>query len=246
MAEIAFHYINTFSYFHRLDPRSKLILLLGFSAVGSVCPSLGLLILIPSVLVALIPVRISIRRLFRELRAFMVFFLFIILISAIDISFASSKPEIALDASGFLNGFVTVMRMLFIILLAVFFTSTTKTREMRDAAWWLFHRVPAINAARIATMFSLSIRFIPLLFEQASQIGRALAARGTSRKPLKRLRLTAFPLIVNSFRRVDMISTAMISRCYTDDAIRPKFSFTRRDAITLVCSAGICVGALLL
>ena len=239
MAEVAFHYVNTFTLFHRIDPRSKVLLLLGFSLAGSLSGWPGLFLLTPIVLAVLYLIRVPVGRLVRELRAFALFFLLILFVSTIDLTQAS------LSAAGFFHGLLVVTRMIFVILLAVFFTATTKSREMRDAVWWLFRPVPFINEARVAMMFSLSIRFIPLLFDEASMIGMALTARGTTGRPLRRLRLTGIPLILNSFRRVEAIVRAMVSRCYTDEAVRPRLGFSKRDFAALTGAAAICIGALI-
>jgi len=95
-------------------------------------------------------------------------------------------------------------------------------------------------------MFSLSISFIPLVFEQAAVIRNSLTARGTTGRPVRRVKLTAFPLIVNSFRRVEMITSAMLSRCYTDEAVKPKLEFRRFDLVWLICVALVCAVSLLL
>ena len=246
MAEVAFHYINTSSPFHRLDPRTKTALLLGLSITGTLCRRPGLLILIPVVVTGLVLARLPLKQLVRELRPFIYFFLLIIAVSTVDISRTQGACGRILSIDGFLQGLITVTRMLYVILLAFFFTSTTRSREMRDAVWWFLHRFPFINAARISLMFSLSISFIPLVFEQAATIGNSLTARGTTGRPVGRLKLTAFPLIVSSFRRVDMITSAMLSRCYTDEAVKPKLKFHRLDLVYLVCAALVCAAVLLL
>jgi biotin transport system permease protein len=243
VAEVAFHYVNTFTLFHRIDPRSKVLLLIGLSVTGSVSGWPGLFLLSPVILSVLFLIRIPVRRLVREMRAFAFFFLLILAVSTIDFARTETAAQMSLNAGGLLSGLLVVSRMIFVILLAVFFTATTKTREMRDAVWWLFHPVPFINEARAALMFSLSIRFIPLVFDEASMIGMALTARGTTRRPLRRLRLTGIPLILNSFRRVETIVRAMISRCYTDEAVKPRLGFGKRDFLTLTGAAAICIGA---
>ena len=200
-------------------------------------------LLTPVIIAVLFLIRVPVRRLVRELRAFALFFLLILVVSTIDFTRTETALQMSLSASGLLNGLLVVSRMIFVILLAVFFTATTKTREMRDAVWWLFHPVPFVNEARAALMFSLSIRFIPLVFDEASMIGMALAARGTTGRPFRRLRHIGIPLILNSFRRVEAIVRAMISRCYTDEAVRPRLGFSKRDFAALTGAAALCIGA---
>ncbi len=244
MAEVAFHYVNTFTLFHRVDPRSKVLLLLGISATGSVSRWPGLFLLITVIFAALFFIRLPVRQLVRELRSFAWFFLLILLASTIDLARPGHAVKMSLSAAGFLRGLLVIARMIFVILSAIFFTATTKTKEMSDAVFWLLRPIPFVNAARVALMFSLSIRFIPLIFDEASMIGKALTARGGTGRPLSRLKLTGVRLILNSLRRVESIVTSMLSRCYTDEAVRPRLGFCKRDFIVVACGAALCVIAM--
>jgi biotin transport system permease protein len=246
MAEVTFHYVNTFTLFHRADPRTKVAMLLTLSITGGSSRWPGLCLLIPSIVAALIAIRLPAGILLRELRGFAILFLLIIVASVIDTGGADGAFKVSLDPGGFSDGLLLVTRMIAVLLIAVFFTGTTKTREMRDAVWWLLRPVPFINHSRVAAMFSLTIRFIPLIFDESAKIRMGLAARGTVGRPLRRIRLLGIPLILNTFRRVDAIAKAMISRCYSDEAVRPTLGFGGADAAMMAGGAALVAGVVLM
>ena len=246
MAEIAFRYVSTHTVLHRIDPRTKLLLLVGFSVIGSGRGWWGLALLAPVMVGALFIVRVPLRSLVRELRGFLIFFGFILIISTVRLRMGSEGLGVTASLDGFLIGLITVLRMTFVILTATLFTSITRIRQMRDAIYWLFKPVPHVNAVRLATMFSLSIRFIPLLFDEATMLKRAHVSRGTagSGRPFRRITYIGFPLILRSFRRVESIVRAMASRSYTEEHIRPELGFGPRDPIVVTAAAAICLGSI--
>jgi energy-coupling factor transport system permease protein len=248
MAEVAFRYVNTHTVLHRIDPRSKLLLLVGFSVVGASRGWSGLLMLVPIMVGALFIVRVPLRYLAKELKGFLIFFGFILIISTIDLGIEPASIRARVSMDGFSIGLITVLRMVFVILTATLFTSITPIRQMRDAIYWLFKPVPHVNAVRLATMFGLSIRFIPLLFDEATMLKRAQASRGSagSGRPLRQIRFVGFPLILRSFRRVETIVQAMVSRSYTEEHIRPELGFGPRDPVVVAAAAAICVGSMVL
>ncbi len=248
MAEVAFRYIDTHTVFHRIDPRTKLLLLVGFSVIGAGRGWWGLLVLVPTMIGALFVVRVPFGSLLKELRGFLVFFSFILLISTARFAPGSGGIPVIVSMDGFLVGLITVSRMTFVIITATLFTAVTKIREMRDAIYWLFKPVPHVNAVRLATMFSLSIRFIPLIFEEAAMLRMAQASRGAAGRgrPLRRITSIGFPLILRSFRRVESIVQAMASRNYNEDSLRPELGFGPNDPIAVVAAAAVCAGVVLM
>lgn len=246
MAEVAFRYVNSHTVFHRTDPRIKLLLLIGCTVVGAGRGWPGLLALTICILAGMFLVRVPVRQLLLELRGFLIFFGFIVLISTFRIDAGRPGIPVYYSPAGLETGLLVVARMAFVILAGVLFTSVTRTREMRDAVWWLFDPVPHVNAARLATMFSLSIRFIPIVFEEAGAIRQALFSRALSGsgRPLRRLRSVGFPLVVRAFRRADHIATAIESRAYDEQRDPPRLRLALRDVAALILIAAIGAAAI--
>jgi len=83
--------------------------------------------------------------------------------------------------------------------------------------YFKFLRVPSHE---IAMTMSISLRFIPTLFEEADRIMKAQMARGAefgTGKFLQRIRSyipLVVPLFVGVFRKAEELAIAMESRCY--------------------------------
>ena len=104
----------------------------------------------------------------------------------------------------------------FIVVLTT--TSTALTDALRSFVFPL--RALHVPADDIAMVFSMAIRFIPLMAQEVCAIHDAQFSRGTSfhRGGLWR-RVSAWPpvfipLFVGLFRRADKLSVAMDARCY--------------------------------
>ena len=75
-------------------------------------------------------------------------------------------------------------------------------------------------AHELAMMMTVALRFIPTLIEEADKITKAQLARGADFesgnvfKRAKSMLPILIPLFVNSFRRADELAMAMESRCY--------------------------------
>jgi energy-coupling factor transporter transmembrane protein EcfT len=107
--------------------------------------------------------------------------------------------------------------------------------EIRGAIYWFLRSLPFVPAARIATMFSLALTLIPLIFDQAATIREAQIARGIELvgNPLKRLYCLAWPVMRETFYRADELIMALESRCYSENRTIPVFSGTVYDSWAL-------------
>jgi energy-coupling factor transporter transmembrane protein EcfT len=246
MAQVTFRYIDTHTVFHRTDPRIKLLMLIMISIVAMGRDWWGLLVLFPSAIAVLFIIRVPFGPLMREMKGFLFLFGLIVLVSSVELAPPSSSVPVVISSQGFSAGLAVVARMAFVILIGVFFTSVTRTREMRDAIWWVFQPVPYVNAVRLATMFSLTIRFIPLIFNEAAEIRAALASRGLSGRgrPFRRIRYLGYPLIARAFRRVDAIVNAMESRGYNEGQLNVRLRARAIDALVLAGAGAICAAAI--
>jgi energy-coupling factor transporter transmembrane protein EcfT len=252
MAEVAFHYTEGTTWIHRLDPRAKFLALISLSLLGAGRGWFGMIVLFPVVLISLVITRISLKKLIKDLSGFLIFFTLILVVASFSFVPRAERNElnqwILFQRPGFYHGLLTVTRMIFIILAAAVFTATTTTREMRDAIWWIARPIPFVPAVRLATMFSLVIHFIPLVFEEAVIIRRAQLARGAggNHKPFRRLRFLGLPLIIRAFRKVDGIVNAMESRCYDENHIAADLKLGPADIIGIFIIAAVFAGTLLL
>ncbi|MAG14095.1 MAG: hypothetical protein CMN78_05820 [Spirochaetales bacterium] len=230
MAEIAFRYVAGTSLLHRSDARLKLFGLISLTVCSMYVKSAGVSTLLVAILVSFPLMRIPGITLARELRAFAFLFALIILVKSCKFQVNNGAGRILFSAPGFFDGLLYVGRMAFVVAASLIFISTTKLRAIRDAVMWALHYVPFVPAVRTATMFMLTLTFIPLLFDEAANIRNAQRARALSsrRHPLKAISGISFALILRAFRRVDGVAAAMESRGYSE-SLRPHPRKLRRS-----------------
>jgi len=113
------------------------------------------------------------------------------------------------------TGSVAVLRLLALLVAAAVVTATTRVTALVAVVEWLASplRVFGVRPARIGLVIAMTLRFIPLVAEQAARIREAQAARGADR-----LRWgMAVPLLVQVLRMAATVGEALDARG-ADDA----------------------------
>lgn len=224
---------------HRLDPRTKQLLLMVLSAAslwGNIW-FLGVTSIVVFFLILQTHLRFS--QLVREIRFFIYFIIFIFAVRAVTLTDnlvpATSMEDIAAAA-------LFCWRLLLVVMLGVLLISTTRTSDIRAALIWFLKPLPFINEKMAATMVGLVVRFLPLILFQAREIDDGMRARGIEKRKNPLVRPIAFTstLLRRVFVRADELVDTMQARCYSENRTLPDMSFTRND----IAAAGI--GILLL
>ena len=217
---------------HRLDPRTKqmLVIFLGGVAAAGGIGYLGTLSILMVVLGR--AAGLSLGRLFRETRYFLVFLLFVFLLRCLTFP-AGWMPAIQYDAA--VAAAIICWRLLVVVGMGLLLMATTRIAHIRAALVWFLDPVPLIDARMAATMVGLVVRFLPLILFQATEIADAQRARGIERRrnPLARLKWFTLPLFRRVFLGADELTAAMQARCYTDRRTLPDLRFTRRDGVAM-------------
>lgn len=236
------------SIIHKLDPRLKIIIMIGFIIsiffINTYLPYLlVVLYLLLIVKIADIPMRIVIKGL-RPLKwiliiTFIINLLFIPGNEVFRIGFLKITDESINTA------IKMAIRLILLVLGTSLLTLTTSPIEMTDGIEELLKPLRRIGvpAHEIAMMMTIALRFIPTLIEETDKIMKAQMARGADFESgnimnrAKNLVPLLVPLFINSFRRADELATAMESRCYRGGEGRTKFralKLKRIDYITFV------------
>ena len=241
--------LNTYharnSCVHRFDPRIKLILLLVFSvAVFMVTTWIGLGIFALVLAVVLAASRLLVKQIAKLCIPLLVILLIIWVCNAltfdvhadatlqsfgeVSAGFAAGMPNIALvgafgfSPEGAVRGAFYVVRIVLLFVASFVVVLSTASNELVNACISLLRPLEKIRVPidDVAMVFSLALRFIPLIAEEASQIKKAQMARGAAfGQGGIWTRITAWfpvlvPLIVGLFKKAERISVAMDSRCY--------------------------------
>ncbi|MGY1620605.1 energy-coupling factor transporter transmembrane component T family protein [Geodermatophilus sp. SYSU D00965] len=108
------------------------------------------------------------------------------------------------------TGVTAVLRLLTLVLAAAVVTATTRVTALVAVVEWLAAplRVVGVRPARVGLVIAMTLRFIPLVAEQAARIREAQAARGAGRLRAGML----VPLLISVLRLAHTLSEALDAR----------------------------------
>ena len=224
---------------HRMDPRTKLVLLVVYIVAlftASNWLSYGVVFgfLALSVGVSAIPVK-SILRGMKPLVMILVF------TGILNIFFTTGEQVlvkvwvITIYWEGIVRAFFMMARILMLISGTFLLTYTTSPISLTDGLESLLGPLKKIRLPvhELAMMMCIALRFIPTLIEETDKIMSAQKARGAdfeSGKLFDRVKALVpilVPLFISAFRRADELATAMECRCYQGGDGRTKMKLLR-------------------
>ena len=234
---------------HRLDPRTKILLLIAFivalfSAAG--WASYGLVLAVTATVMAL--GRITPKNIFNGLRPM----LFIIALTALlNMFYTEGTPIVEgwrITWEGLGRSAQMILRIVLLIAGTFLLTYTTSPIALTDGLEKLLDPLKRIRVPvhEMTLMMSMALRFIPTLIEETDKIMSAQRARGADfetgslLRRAKALLPILVPLFVSSFRRADELAVAMESRCYHGGEGRTRMKqmkFSRADLIAFILGA---------
>ncbi len=229
------------SLIHALDPRCKFFLIcllsLGFVSAGWLsCMAGGIFMWL-----SLRLIRIKFVDVIRQLKFFLFFLGVIVLIRGATTPGTplASLFGYSITAEGLSGGGLVTLRFFLVMILGLLFSATTRPADLKAAVQWFLAPIPFVPEKRVGIMISLALRFLPLIFSQASETHQAIQARCGNRQknPVKRVTTLAMALLIKSFKSADGLALAMEARCYTDNRTDPKLcpGGKERHAIAVVC-----------
>lgn len=227
------------SVIHRLDPRSKLILLFGyivalFMANGWVSYGLLFVSLILTVKVSTISPKAILRGM-KPLAMILIFTAVLNLFYTDGGKVLVKFWVITITTSGVERAFFMVARILMLICATFLLTYTTSPIALTDGLESLMNPLKKIHVPvhELSMMMCIALRFIPTLIEETDKIMNAQKARGADFETgsildrAKALIPILVPLFISAFRRADELATAMECRCYQGGEGRTKMKLLR-------------------
>ena len=228
------------SVIHRLDPRTKLILLVVyivalFMATNWISYGLMAAFLVVVVKISTIPPK-SIVRGMKPLVMILVF------TGVLNLFFTTGEGEPLVDfwiltiyAEGLERAIFMVIRILMLISGTFLLTYTTSPISLTDGLESLMKPLKLIKVPvhELSMMMCIALRFIPTLIEETDKIMCAQKARGADFETgslmdkAKALIPILVPLFISAFRRADELATAMECRCYQGGEGRTKMKLLR-------------------
>lgn len=157
---------------------------------------------------------------------------------------------IAPSLEGFIRGGKTVLRLALILVLSAVLSATTSPLKLNEGLRTVLRPLGRLKlpAEHIAVMLAVTMRFIPLLFEEADNIVRAQRLRGMAFEKqgffdtARASAPIAVPLCVSAFKRAERLSLAMEAKGYRMDgrgAVLEKLRPSRQDWYALFVSAAV-------
>ena len=230
---------------HRLDPRTKLVLVVLyiialFNAKG--WGSYLLLLTVTGICMAIS--HISPRNIFKGLKPM----LFIIALTALLNIFYTQGTPIRegwiITWEGIERAVKMMLRITLLIVGTFLLPYTTSPMELTDGLERLLKPLNRLKVPvhEMTLMMSMALRFIPTLIEETDKIMSAQKARGADFETgnlierAKALLPILVPLFVSAFRRADELAIAMESRCYHGGEGRTRMKqlrFCTRDFVAL-------------
>ena len=211
---------------HRLDPRTKLILVIVFIAALFTAVdwfSYGLMFLVTAGCISLSKIRL--KTLTKGLKPL----IFIIVLTGVLNLFYTTGGRVLIDwwiftvtTEGVKRAFLMIARIMMLIMGTFLLTYTTSPIALTDGLEILLGPLKKLRVPvhEMSMMMSMALRFIPTLIEETDKIMSAQKARGADFETgkltdrAKALLPLLVSLFVSSFRRADELAVAMESRCY--------------------------------
>lgn len=249
------------SVIHRLDPRTKLLILVVyivalFLATGPASYGLLLIVLLSWIYISKIPAKAFLRGM-KPLIFILIFTGILNLFFTQGQTILVSFLGIAITLEGLLRAIYMLARILMLITCTFLLTYTTSPIALTDGLESLMNPLKKIKVPvhELAMMMCIALRFIPTLIEETDKIMSAQKARGAdfeTGKLMDRVRALVpilVPLFISAFRRADELATAMECRCYHGGEGRTKMKLLRynlRDIQTFFFGAVILIAVVLL
>ena len=228
---------------HRLDPRTKLLILVGyivalFTAVNWISYGVVLVFLAVCIRVSKIPLK-SIVKGMKPLAFILIF------TGILNLFFTTGETVLVhfwginITKEGIIRAIFMVGRILMLITGTFMLTYTTSPIALTDGLESLLGPLKKIHLPvhELSMMMCIALRFIPTLIEETDKIMSAQKARGAdfeSGKLMERVRALVpvlVPLFISAFRRAEELATAMECRCYQGGEGRTKMKLLRYHRI---------------
>lgn len=256
MYETAFNYVPGDSLLHRLDPRTKLAGVMLFSILLFREESLiGMGGFAALFFLFALGSKLRIGLLLRSVRPLAFFIIFIF---CMQLFMTEGKPLFSISIfhptqEGLKLGSLLALRFSLLLFYTALLTASTLPSQITNGIERLLRPLPlnflGVSSFDLASMMSLSIRFLPTFLENAVAIRAAQLSRGLDFRHgfFRGTAAIVIPLIKKSLRSAEEVALAMESRCYqgTYRTSLHELKFGKADWAALFALAGFFTLALL-
>ena len=244
-------FIDTNSVIHKLDPRTKLVLLICFMVflLFFVKSFLAMGIFALFVLVLMFVSKIPVTMYLKNIKTILPIIILTVILNTLYTADGVVLLKFwifTITVGGLTKAFFMTARIILLILASALLSYTTSPTSLTGAIESLLKPLSLIglkNAVHIMAMtMTIALRFIPTLIDETNKIMNAQKARGADLESgniirrIKALIPILVPLLISSVRRAYELSDAMECRCYSGSSGRTKYRIMKYkvgDAIAL-------------
>ncbi len=252
------------SFVHNLDPRLKILFLIGYIVAIFLAReflALGACALV--LIVAVLCARIPLGKVLRAVKGI----LFLVIFTAVVNLFFHSGDKVywggepvlwqwkifRITQEGIIFSAFLVLRLCLLVIGSSLLTYTTTPVALTDGIESLLSPLKLIRfpVHALALIMSIALRFIPILLDETERIMNAQKARGACIdsgnlfRRMKAIVSVLIPLLLSAIRRADELGEAMDARCYSGGNARTKYKklrLTWRDPIAFSVLAALIAG----
>lgn len=245
---------------HRLDPRTKLIILILYIAAlfsADTPVTYFIMFLCLAGAIAISKIRLSVM-----VKGLKPLVFVIILTSVLNMLYTKGEPLfsfwiITVTREGVINATAISLRIIMLVMGTFLLTYTTSPIMLTYGLELLMGPLKKLRVPvhELAMMMSMALRLVPTLIEETDKIMSAQKARGAEFdtgniiEKAKAMLPILVPLFVSSFRRADELATAMEARCYHGGENRTRLNvlrLVRRDILALTLGILVLAGVITL
>lgn len=254
-------YVPADSVIHKMDPRSKIMIIFLFVCIIFIANNWVTYALIGIYTFYMLGMsRIPVRFLYGGLKPVLWLVLFTLILQLFftrEGALLVSWGPVKIYEEGLRMGIFISLRFFFLILMTSLLTLTTTPIEITDGLETLLNPLKKVRfpVHEMALMMSISLRFIPTLMQETDKIMKAQIARGVEfasgpfKERIKAVIPLLIPLFVSSFKRAEELAIAMEARGYRGGEGRTKYrqlSWKTADTLQLVVLAIVTILLILL
>ena len=224
-------YVPGDSVAHRLDPRSKLLVQVGFAATAYAYTTPRGLAVLTAVAVGCLLAADGGPRDVWTYRVALPFLLVAPVVAGATLGTPWFRVERAARTG------LASYRVFLVLVVAAAYVRSTPVRDSRAAVQ---RAVPGKPGRLLAAGVALVFRFLPLLRRDLLAARDASRARLGDERPVReRMRIVAVAGIDRALRRADRLGTALSARCFAWNPTLPRLAFGRADAPALGLAAAL-------
>jgi|GEM_PF-7040386 len=219
-------FVNRKTFIHSLNALDKLLTLFMFAFISLITKSIYIHILLMCFLILLIGLcKISIKEYFKALKYFLYLLIGIFLINL-------------LFNINIIENITSLLKIIELVIYTSIITMTTKENEIMYSIDTLLKPFDIFKKNKVGLIFSLTLKFIPVVIDQINSIIKNLLSKGINIKKNKMLVLKSIivPSLKSSIKKADNLAESLEVRLYNAEEFKYNNIYNKwrlRDSIII-------------